>query len=105
MSHRQSSVGQRDRSGSPTQRVFSGKDKNVNRDNANNGVGQPLVGNNTGGDSYHNADDAGENLDNETYEFSFDLANITPAQNKSASQNDSDISMAIQKEVVNRWNL
>ncbi|CAG8488183.1 3544_t:CDS:2 [Ambispora leptoticha] len=107
MSRRESTTNQRHRSASPTRRVPR-RDENSNRDDANNSISQPLVENNTGRDSGHNANDVGRNsghnvddtggdldgnLDDTTYDFSSDLTNITSALNISASQNDSDISM------------
>ncbi|CAG8521618.1 12219_t:CDS:2, partial [Acaulospora morrowiae] len=114
MNRREFTAGQRDRSASPTRRVPSRRDEYTNRYNVNNLGGD--LGNNVGGNSSHNAndvgrdsghnandvgensghnvDDTGGNLDDTTYEFSSDLTSITSALNISASQNDSDFSMA-----------
>ncbi|CAG8762721.1 12866_t:CDS:2, partial [Cetraspora pellucida] len=118
MNRREFTAGQRDRSASPTRRVPSRRDENTNRDNVNNLGGD--LGNNVGGNSSHNANDVGrdsghnandvgensghsvddtggdlgENLYDTTYKFSSDLTSITSALNISASQNDSDFSMA-----------
>ncbi|CAG8721217.1 11508_t:CDS:2, partial [Ambispora leptoticha] len=96
MNRREFTAGQRDRSASPTRRVPSRRDENTNRDNVNNLGGD--LGNNVGENSGHNVDDTGGdlggNLDDTTYEFSSDLTSITSAFNISASQNDSDFSMA-----------
>ncbi|CAG8809431.1 18622_t:CDS:2, partial [Racocetra fulgida] len=86
MSRRESPAGQRDRSASPTRRNPTRRDETTNRENVSNV-------NDADGNSGHNTNDVGRNLDNATYLSLPHLANTTSTPNISASQNDSDISM------------
>ncbi|CAG8761328.1 25178_t:CDS:2, partial [Dentiscutata erythropus] len=60
ISHRESPAGQRDRSASLAQRIPTKRDETTNRDNINNV-------NDADGNSGHNTNDVGRNLDNATY--------------------------------------
>ncbi|CAG8788935.1 2713_t:CDS:2, partial [Cetraspora pellucida] len=84
MSHCESSAGQRDQSASSAQRIPTRRDETTNQDNINNV-------NDADGNSDHNTNDVGRNLDNVTYLSLPNLANTTSTPNISASQNDSDI--------------
>ncbi|CAG8626563.1 13932_t:CDS:2, partial [Ambispora leptoticha] len=102
MSRRESPAGQRDRSASPTRRIPSRRDETTNRDNASNLGGH--LGNNTnnvGGNSRNNTNDAGGNSSHNTNSVDENSNNNMThndthglLSNISASQNDSDISMA-----------
>ncbi|CAG8830774.1 14423_t:CDS:2, partial [Gigaspora rosea] len=65
------------------QRIPTRRDETTNRDNINNV-------NDADGNSGHNTNDVGRNLDN-AYLSLPNLANTTSTPNISASQNDSDI--------------
>ncbi|KAF0488582.1 hypothetical protein F8M41_022246 [Gigaspora margarita] len=97
MSRRESPASQRDRSASPTRRIPTRRDKTTNRDNVSNV-------NDADRNLGHNTNDVARNLDNAIYSSLTNLANTTSTPNISASQNDSDISMA-NVGVVNHWNL
>ena len=81
MSRRESPAGQRDRSASPTRRTPSRRDETTNRDNINNV-------NDADGNSGHNTNDLGRNLDNATYSSSSELANMISKLNTSTSRSD-----------------
>ncbi|CAG8766455.1 10109_t:CDS:1, partial [Cetraspora pellucida] len=86
MSRRESPIGQRNRSASPTRKNPTRRDETTNRDNVSNV-------NDTNENSGHNTNDVGRNLDNATYLSLPNLANTTSTPNISALQNDSNISM------------
>ncbi|CAG8806796.1 5810_t:CDS:2 [Cetraspora pellucida] len=87
MSRRESPTSQRDRSASPTWRNLTRRDETTNQDNVSNV-------NDADRNSGHNTNDVARNLDNAIYSSLTNLANTTSTPNISASQNDSDISMA-----------
>ncbi|KAF0452014.1 hypothetical protein F8M41_001950 [Gigaspora margarita] len=87
MSCRESPASQRDRSAFPTWRIPTRRDETTNRDNVSNV-------NDADRNSGHNTNDVARNLDNVIYSSLTNLANTTSTPNISASQNDSDISMA-----------
>ncbi|RIB16539.1 hypothetical protein C2G38_2090616, partial [Gigaspora rosea] len=70
MNHRESSTSQRDRSASTTRRNPIRRDETTNRDNVSNV-------NDADGNSGHNTNDIGRNLDNATYLSLPNLANTT----------------------------
>ncbi|KAF0529169.1 gag-pol fusion protein [Gigaspora margarita] len=78
---------QRDRSASLTQRIPTRRDETTNQDNVSNV-------NDADRNLGHNTNDVARNLDNAIYSSLTNLANTTSTPNISASQNDSDISMA-----------